>query len=121
MSPVGGVGINLAIQDAVATANLLAGKLRSGQVTHTDLWAVQRRRAWPARITQRLQVVMQNRLISRVLGGTGALSPPLLLRLLRRSPWLRRWPARLIGIGVRPEHVRYDLSKESTPASRPAA
>jgi 2-polyprenyl-6-methoxyphenol hydroxylase-like FAD-dependent oxidoreductase len=108
MSPIGGVGINLAVQDAVATANLLAAKLRTGSVGEGDLARVQRRREWPTRVTQRLQVIAQDRIISRVLaeGAGGAkLTPPLALRLLRRFPVLRRIPARLIGLGVRPEHV----------------
>ncbi len=129
MSPVGGVGVNLAIQDAVAAANLLADKLRGNQVTEADLGAVQRRRAWPARMTQRLQVVIQNRVISPVLGGSAQIRPPFVLRLLRGLPWLRRWPARLIGMGFRPEHVprhvpghvRDNSSKESPAARVPAA
>jgi 2-polyprenyl-6-methoxyphenol hydroxylase-like FAD-dependent oxidoreductase len=104
MSPVGGVGINLAIQDAVAAANLLAAPLHEGRLTEADLRKVQRRRELPTRITQRLQLFVQDRVIKRVLGGT-KLSPPLVLRLLARIPWLRRIPARLIGIGIRPEHV----------------
>jgi 2-polyprenyl-6-methoxyphenol hydroxylase-like FAD-dependent oxidoreductase len=106
MSPVGGVGINLAIQDAVATANLLAAPLREKRLTEDDLAAVQRRRELPTRLTQRAQVFIQNRVISRVLGGPGGTSPPLAIRLLARFPMLRRIPARLVGIGVRPEHVR---------------
>jgi 2-polyprenyl-6-methoxyphenol hydroxylase-like FAD-dependent oxidoreductase len=106
MSPVGGVGINLAIQDAVAAANLLAVPLREGRLTADDLRRVQRRREWPTRITQRLQIFMQNRVIRRVLSGAGQLTPPLPIRLLARFPFLRRIPARLIGIGFRPEHVR---------------
>ena len=103
MSPVGGVGINLAVQDAVAAANILAWPLREGRLTADHLRRVQRRRELPTRITQRLQLLVQERVIARVLGG-GALSPPLALRLLARFPFLRRLPARLIGIGVRPEH-----------------
>jgi len=106
MSPVGGVGINLAIQDAVATANLLAVPLREGRLTTEDLHRVQQRREWPTRLTQRLQLFIQNRVIRRVLSGTEALTPPLALKLLARFPILSRLPARLIGIGVRPEHVR---------------
>ena len=106
MSPVGGVGINLAIQDAVAAANILAAPLRSGSVTAGDLKRVQRRRMWPTRVTQRLQIFMQDRIVTRVLGAPGAkLSPPFMLRLFARFPLLRRIPARLIGMGVRPEHV----------------
>jgi len=106
MSPVGGVGINLAIQDAVAAANLLAAPLREGRVTTEVLHRVQHRREWPTRLTQRMQLFVQNRVIRRVLGTTEALTPPLPLRLLARFPFLRRIPARLIGMGVRPEHVR---------------
>ena len=106
MSPVGGVGINLAIQDAVATANLLAQPLRDGRVTESDLAKVQARRTWPTAMTQRVQLTVQNRVISRVLDSKGRLSPPYALRLLARFPFLRRIPARMIGLGVRPEHVR---------------
>lgn len=106
MSPVGGVGINLAIQDAVAAANLLAGSLASGPPTLGDLARVQARRGWPTRLTQRLQLVLQRQVIAEVLGEAGPLEPPLLLKLLDRFPPLRRLPARLIGMGVRPEHVR---------------
>ena len=106
MSPVGGVGINLAIQDAVATANILAERLRAGRVTIEDLRQVQRRRAFPARMTQAAQVFIQRRVITRVLGGSKPLSPPLVMKLLGWFPILRRIPARLVGIGVRPEHIR---------------
>jgi 2-polyprenyl-6-methoxyphenol hydroxylase-like FAD-dependent oxidoreductase len=106
MSPIGGVGINLAIQDAVAAANILGPPLRRGEVTSEHLRQVQRRREWPTRATQFLQVFLQNRVLARVLASTGALTPPWPLRLLQRWPYLRRFPARLIGIGFRPEHVR---------------
>ncbi|MBY0249721.1 MAG: FAD-dependent oxidoreductase [Nitrospiraceae bacterium] len=106
MSPVGGVGINLAIQDAVATGNLLWKPLRTGHVTEEDLAKVQARRAWPTEMTQRGQLTVQNRVIKRVLGSTVPLMPPYALRLLARFPFLRRIPARMIGLGVRPEHVR---------------
>jgi 2-polyprenyl-6-methoxyphenol hydroxylase-like FAD-dependent oxidoreductase len=106
MSPVGGVGINLAIQDAVATANLLVEPLRTGQVTAEHLRLVQKRRELPTRLTQRFQVLIQNRVISRVLATSAELRPPAVLRLLTSFPLLRRIPARLIGLGVRPEHVR---------------
>jgi 2-polyprenyl-6-methoxyphenol hydroxylase-like FAD-dependent oxidoreductase len=106
MSPVGGVGINLAIQDAVAAANILAAPLRHGVVSEDHIRAVQRRRELPTRATQAMQVFIQNRVIGRVLGSTGKLSTPLVLRMLRVIPFLTRIPARLIGLGFRPEHVR---------------
>jgi 2-polyprenyl-6-methoxyphenol hydroxylase-like FAD-dependent oxidoreductase len=107
MSPIGGVGINLAIQDAVAAANLLAAPLRERRLGERDLERVQRRRELPTRLTQRAQVFMQDRVVAAVLGTRAArLDLPLPLRLLRRFPALRRLPARLVGFGVRPEHVR---------------
>ncbi len=105
MSPVGGVGINLAVQDAVATANLLGAPLREDRLTTESVRGVQRRREWPTRVTQRLQLIVQNRVISRVLSRKDRLTPPLAVRMLAKCPVLRRIPARLIGIGVRPEHV----------------
>lgn len=102
MSPVGGVGINLAIQDAVAAANVLW----KGDFALSALEAVQRRREFPTRATQRFQLLVQNNILSRVLKDAGEpLRPPLAVRLLSRSAFLRRIPARLVGIGVRPEHV----------------
>jgi 2-polyprenyl-6-methoxyphenol hydroxylase-like FAD-dependent oxidoreductase len=106
MSPVGGVGINLAIQDAVAAANLLAAPLHEQRLATEDLRRVQQRRMWPTRLTQRMQLFIQNRVIRRLLSSTEALKPPLPVKLLARFPFLRRLPARLIGIGVRPEHLR---------------
>lgn len=106
MSPLGGVGINLAVQDAVAAANILAAPFARGVVSDSDLERVQHRRLWPTRVTQRIQVVMQQRVISRVLTGVGRLPVPFALRLFQTLPWLRRLPARLVGLGVRPEHVR---------------
>jgi 2-polyprenyl-6-methoxyphenol hydroxylase-like FAD-dependent oxidoreductase len=106
MSPVGGVGINLAIQDAVATANLLAEKLRDGRVSTADLPRVQCRRTLPTKLTQWLQVQVQNRVITRALAARAPLRPPLIVKLFNRIPLLRRIPARLIGVGIRPEHVR---------------
>ncbi|HWV46104.1 MAG TPA: FAD-dependent oxidoreductase, partial [Nitrospira sp.] len=106
MSPVGGVGINLAIQDAVASANLLWHPLRDGLVTEADLAKVQARRMWPTRLTQRAQLIIQHRVIRRVLNSKVSLSPPWAVGLLARFPFLRRIPARLIGLGIRPEHVR---------------
>jgi 2-polyprenyl-6-methoxyphenol hydroxylase-like FAD-dependent oxidoreductase len=110
MSPVGGVGINLAIQDAVATANLLADPLREGRLTDDDLDRVRRRRQWPTQVTQSLQLGIQRRVISPVLDSTGPLRPPFAVRLLAAIPPLRRIPARLIGMGIRPEHVRVSPS-----------
>jgi 2-polyprenyl-6-methoxyphenol hydroxylase-like FAD-dependent oxidoreductase len=106
MSPVGGIGINLALQDAVATANLLATPLREGRLTEEDLARVQRRRELPTRLTQWFQVQIQKRVIAPVLGGATPSRLPLVLRLLRRFAVLRRLPARMIGVGVRPEHVK---------------
>ena len=106
MSPVGGIGINLALQDAVAAANLLAAPLAEGRMTIEDLARVQRRREMPTRVTQWLQVQAQKRVIAPVLAGAAPPRLPLALRPLRRFAVLRRIPARLIGIGIRPEHVR---------------
>jgi 2-polyprenyl-6-methoxyphenol hydroxylase-like FAD-dependent oxidoreductase len=109
MSPVGGVGINLAIQDAVAAANVLFKPLRQGQLTLDHLRRVQQRRELPTRVTQWLQVTVQRRIIARVLVETGPLKPPLAVRLLAKIPFLRRIPARIVGLGVRPEHVSPEL------------
>ncbi len=106
MSPVGGVGINLAIQDAVATANLLWKPLKDGTLTSYDLARVQHRRTFPTRVTQRLQVLAQNRIVQPVLASTQPLTPPWILRLFNRLPLLQRIPARIVGVGVRPEHVQ---------------
>lgn len=103
MSPVGGVGINLAIQDAVAAANVL----HTADFSDGALQAVQTRREFPTRVTQRLQRLVQDRILSRVLDASaGPLPPPAAVRLLARFAFLRRIPARLVGVGVRPEHVR---------------
>jgi 2-polyprenyl-6-methoxyphenol hydroxylase-like FAD-dependent oxidoreductase len=106
MSPVGGVGINLAIQDAVAAANALAAKLATRSLTDSDLLAVQRHREIPTRATQKLQIVVQNRVIRRVLSSSQPLTLPWPLRMLQRWPFLRRIPGRLVGMGFHPEHVR---------------
>ncbi|HZZ27512.1 MAG TPA: FAD-dependent oxidoreductase [Pirellulales bacterium] len=105
MSPIGGVGINMAIQDAVAAANLLAQPLREKALKNIDLHRVQRRREFPTWVTQRAQVFVQDRVMSRALSAQQALKPPRIVRWLRRWPRLRRIPARLVGLGVRPEHV----------------
>jgi 2-polyprenyl-6-methoxyphenol hydroxylase-like FAD-dependent oxidoreductase len=107
MSPVGGVGINLAIQDAVAAANLLAAKLKDSSYTDDDLDAVRRRRLMPVKAIQTLQVAMHNRVLKPVISGQiRALSVPWPVKLLDAHPWLRRWPAQLLGVGLRPERVR---------------
>ena len=107
MSPVGGVGINLAIQDAVAAANRLASPLRERRLITEHLRLVQRRREWPTRVTQWLQVIVQRRVIGATLGRRdGRLTPPRLLTVLARSGLLAGLPARLVGVGVRPEHVQ---------------
>jgi 2-polyprenyl-6-methoxyphenol hydroxylase-like FAD-dependent oxidoreductase len=105
MSPVGGVGINIAVQDAVAAANRLAAPLRTGQVKSSDLEAIQRRRFWPARMTQRMQLLMQNRLIGPALQGVRKPKPPFVFDLLNAVPVLQRIPARVLALGFRPEHV----------------
>jgi 2-polyprenyl-6-methoxyphenol hydroxylase-like FAD-dependent oxidoreductase len=107
MSPIGGVGVNLAVQDAVATANLLASKLVSGCPSEDELDAVRRRRAFPVRMTQRMQVVVQNNIVSAALKpGNQPLKAPLVMRLVTAVPWLQGVTARFVGLGVRPEHVQ---------------
>jgi 2-polyprenyl-6-methoxyphenol hydroxylase-like FAD-dependent oxidoreductase len=105
MSPIGGVGINLAIQDAVATANLLAAKLAANKVEAEDLMAVQKRREYPAQMTQRLQVFIHKHLLERIFNSAETIAAPLPLRLAERFPRLRRILARVVGIGIRPEHI----------------
>jgi 2-polyprenyl-6-methoxyphenol hydroxylase-like FAD-dependent oxidoreductase len=109
MSPVGGVGINLAIQDAVAAANVLFKPLREARLVVDQLRRIQKRREFPTRVTQWLQVAVQRRIIARVLVQRGRLKPPLAVRLLARLPFLRRIPARIVGLGIRPEHVSPEL------------
>jgi 2-polyprenyl-6-methoxyphenol hydroxylase-like FAD-dependent oxidoreductase len=113
MSPIGGVGINLAIQDAVAAANILGPILVSRAPSECELYAVQKRRSFPTSATQRLQLAIQNNVIRRVLGSAKPLTLSWPLKLLRRWPFLRRFPARVVGVGFRPEHVR-------TPDVRPS-
>jgi 2-polyprenyl-6-methoxyphenol hydroxylase-like FAD-dependent oxidoreductase len=105
MSPVGGVGINLAIQDAVATANLLAPKLRDHKLSIEDLKAVQDRRERPAKMIQRVQVFLHKHLLERVFDSPETIPPPLLISMTEKFPTLRRIPARMVGMGYRPEHV----------------
>ena len=107
MSPVGGVGINLAIQDAVAAANLLAAKLKAGTLKDGDLDSVRQRRLFPVRVIQGLQVAVHNRVLKPTIsGGDRTLTVPWPLKLVDSVAWLQRWPAQLLGLGVRPEHVR---------------
>ena len=114
MSPVGGVGINLAVQDAVAAANILAAPLRQNRLTFEDLRHVQARREFPTRMIQNMQIFMQSQMIAPALAGRTAAKPPLPLRILLGTPFLKSLPARFVGLGVRPEHV------ESPEASNPA-
>ena len=106
MSPIGGVGINLAIQDAVASANILATKLVDGNVTLEDLKSVQQRRLWPTRLIQGFQVLVQKRFLGPALSDTKPTTPPWYLKLFRTFTFLQRIPAYMIGVGVRPEHVK---------------
>jgi 2-polyprenyl-6-methoxyphenol hydroxylase-like FAD-dependent oxidoreductase len=105
MSPIGGVGINIAIQDAVAAANRLAAPLRTGMVTTDELQAIQRRRTLPVVLTQRIQLMMQNRIIRPALEAKRTPKPPLLFRLFDRIAVLQRIPALLLAEGIRPEHI----------------
>ena len=106
MSPIGGVGINLAVQDAVAAANILHASLRRGPPTLAELDAVQRRREFPMRVIQGIQVLIQNRIITRVLASKQRPTAPFAVKLFNWFPVLRRIPARIVGLGVRREHVR---------------
>ncbi len=105
MSPIGGVGVNLAVQDAVAAANRLAGPLRAGLVADEDLQAIQARREWAVKLTQTAQLIIQNRLVGPVLASEQRPKAPALLKLFNVFPVLRRIPARLVGLGARPEHI----------------
>jgi 2-polyprenyl-6-methoxyphenol hydroxylase-like FAD-dependent oxidoreductase len=111
MSPVGGVGVNLAVQDAVATANLLAAKLAKGCPSEDELDAVRRRREFPMRMTQAMQVIVQNNIISAALKpGNQPLRAPLFARVVNAVPWLQGITARFVALGVRPEHVHSPAS-----------
>jgi 2-polyprenyl-6-methoxyphenol hydroxylase-like FAD-dependent oxidoreductase len=105
MSPIGGVGVNLAVQDAVAAANRLAAPLKAGTASDDDLRAIEARRTFPVRFTQALQLTMQKRIISPALASTQRPKPPLLFKLVAAFPMLQRIPGRLLAVGVRPEHV----------------
>lgn len=111
MSPAGGVGINLAIQDAVATANLLAAPLREGRVTEALLAQVQQRRDFPTRVTQALQV-NAHKMFARVFETSGPMKAPWQLKVLTQVPGLQRVMGHLVGIGVRPEHVAGGASSQ---------
>jgi len=106
MSPIGGVGINLAVQDAVAAANILYPAFVRGTPTVADLRAVQRRRAFPMAVIQKLQVVIQNGFLNRYLDAKSKMKPPFAVRLFAALPVLRRIPGYVIGVGVRPEHIK---------------
>jgi|SRR5579871_255696 len=122
MSPVGGVGINLAIQDSVATANLVVPLLTKRRVPSlSQLDRIQRRRNLPTRATQWVQVQVQNRVLAPNFKKQTTPRPPLVLKLLNRSSWLRQFPARLVGLGLRREHVRTPLRAAEPSASATAA
>ena len=104
MSPVGGVGINLAIQDAVATARIIAKPLKTNGLSQRHLEAIQKRRAWAAKLTQRAQINIHNNFLYPLLNQKTALKPPLFLRMLSFFPFLRWLPAYGVGVGVLPEH-----------------
>jgi 2-polyprenyl-6-methoxyphenol hydroxylase-like FAD-dependent oxidoreductase len=105
MSPIGGVGVNLAVQDAIAAANILAAPLREGRLTNDHLAQVQRRRTFPMKVIQKMQLTVQSRLIDPLLNSDKPVKAPWGMRLFNAIPFLRRIPARVVGIGVRPEHV----------------
>jgi 2-polyprenyl-6-methoxyphenol hydroxylase-like FAD-dependent oxidoreductase len=121
MSPIGGVGVNMAVQDAVAAANQLAGPLAMGKMTDADLHAIEQRRTLPMRFTQGLQLAIQRRIISRVLAAHERPKPPPFLKLFGVFPILRRIPARLVGLGIRPEHVRTPEAAPVLEGSRPVS
>ncbi len=113
MSPIGGVGVNLAVQDAVATANLLASKLVNGCPPEGELDAVRKRREFPVRMTQRMQVVVQNNIITTALKpGNQPLKAPAVMRLVNAIPWLQGITAGFVGVGVRPEHVQSPVASD---------
>jgi 2-polyprenyl-6-methoxyphenol hydroxylase-like FAD-dependent oxidoreductase len=105
MSPVGGVGINMAVQDAVGAAQLLADPLRRRAVTDRDLAAVRKRRLPPTAVTQAMQRIMHRQLVAPIMAGGDAEPPAVLGTLVRRVPWLAAIPAYLVGVGIRPEHA----------------
>jgi 2-polyprenyl-6-methoxyphenol hydroxylase-like FAD-dependent oxidoreductase len=106
MSPIGGVGVNLAVQDAIAASNILATPLREGRMSDDHLQQVQQRRTFPMKVIQKMQTTIQERLIDKILDSTAPAKAPWAMRLFNTFPFLRRIPARIVGIGVRPEHIR---------------
>jgi 2-polyprenyl-6-methoxyphenol hydroxylase-like FAD-dependent oxidoreductase len=116
MSPVGGVGINLAVQDAIATANILSGVLGERMPVLADLKKVQKRREFPTRVTQAAQVIVQNNVVAPTLAAAREIQAPWILKLLNAVPYLRRFPARAVGMGVRPEHI-HSPKKPGRPSS----
>lgn len=113
MSPMGGVGINLAIQDSVAAANILVPAFKKGSPTERDLAKIQKRREFPTRITQRFQVLMQDRILIPYMRSNKPTSAPWILRLFNWFPFLRMLPALFIGIGIRAEHIRYEQNQKT--------
>ena len=106
MSPIGGVGVNLAVQDAIAASNILAVPLRERRVTDDHLQQVQQRRTFPMKVIQKMQTTIQERLIDKILDSNAPAKAPFMMQLFNTFPFLRRIPARIVGIGVRPEHIR---------------
>jgi 2-polyprenyl-6-methoxyphenol hydroxylase-like FAD-dependent oxidoreductase len=106
ISPIGGVGIDQAVQDAVATANILAPVLQKGVAGLGDLKKVQARREFPTKVIQTFQVAAQNLMLAPTLSAMRTPEPPLFVKALNGWPWLQEFPARLIGMGVRPEQVK---------------
>jgi 2-polyprenyl-6-methoxyphenol hydroxylase-like FAD-dependent oxidoreductase len=120
MSPIGGVGVNVAVQDAIAAANILAAPLRDGQLSNRHLEEVQKRRVFPMKVIQSMQLAMQNRLIDPLLDSNKQVNAPWQVKLFNLFPVLRRIPARIVGIGVRPEHVRTTPHPSTMAAGAPA-
>ena len=123
MSPIGGVGVNVAVQDAIAAANILAAPLRNASLANAHLGRVQKRRTFPMKVIQAMQLIVQNRLIGPLLSADRPVEPPRAMRLFNAFPMLRRIPARVVGIGVRPEHIRtapHPLAAAKLPAATTA-
>jgi 2-polyprenyl-6-methoxyphenol hydroxylase-like FAD-dependent oxidoreductase len=118
MSPIGGVGINLAVQDAVAAANILSAKLKTGAPSLDDLYEVQKRRELPTKLTQWLQMQIQDRVMTRVLKMKQDPKPPFIVKMMNRSAFMRRIPARIVGMGFRPEHVRNPVQAPKAPLTQ---